>query len=56
MGVLIIGLAFYFIPTIIALSKNRKDKAGIFVVNILLGWTFIGWVVSLAWAVTEGKK
>lgn len=27
--------------------------AAIFVVNLFLGWTLIGWVVALAWAVTK---
>ena len=51
--IVIIGLAFYFIPTIIAVARDHKNKAGIFVVNLLTGWTFLGWVGSLVWSVVN---
>jgi len=40
----------YFLP--FALAKWRKHPAsdGILVVNLLLGWTVLGWIVALAWA------
>lgn len=38
-------------PTIIGFSK---DNAGaIFALNLFLGWTFIGWVIALVWALTK---
>ena len=52
----ILGLIFlilfvlYLLPTVVALKRDHPSKGGIIVLNILLGWTFIGWVVSLAWA------
>lgn len=42
---------FYFIPTIIALIRNHESGVAILVVNALLGWTLVGWVVALAWSV-----
>jgi len=45
-----IGLLFYFLPTLLALMKSKRDTISIFVLNLLLGWTFIGWVVALVWA------
>jgi hypothetical protein len=36
----------YFLPTIIALLGHRLT-APIVVVNLILGWTLIGWVVAL---------
>ena len=39
-------IAFYFLPTIIAAS-NRNDTAVVFFVNLLTGWTVIGWFFSL---------
>jgi len=50
--ILIIGL-FYFLPTF--LSSNKRNAGAIFLVNLLLGWTFIGWVVALVWAVSYEK-
>jgi len=45
--------AVYFIPTIIANNKDKKNTQAIFLVNLLLGWTFIGWFVALIWSVTN---
>jgi hypothetical protein len=43
--------AFYFMPTLIALLRQHKNKLAIFLLNLLLGWTVLGWVVSLVWSV-----
>jgi hypothetical protein len=40
----------YFAPAFVATARNCKAIDGILVVNVFLGWTFIGWVVALAWA------
>jgi hypothetical protein len=40
----------YFIPTIIAYRKRKANRAAILAINVLLGWTFVGWVVALVWA------
>jgi Superinfection immunity protein len=38
----------YFLPSFIAWRKPQF--AAVFVVNFFLGWTLVGWVVALAWA------
>jgi Superinfection immunity protein len=50
---ILILFALYFIPTLEALIRRAKKSNGVFVVNFFLGWTFIGWVVALAWAVSS---
>jgi len=45
------GFVMYFIPTIVALARNKRDTLSIFLLNLLLGWTLIGWVVALIWSV-----
>ncbi|MGD0497603.1 MAG: superinfection immunity protein [Bryobacteraceae bacterium] len=47
--ILLIG-ALYFLPTFIGQSK--RNAGAIFTLNLLLGWTVIGWVVALIWAMT----
>jgi hypothetical protein len=53
----IIGLAvflgFYFAPTLTAGYLNHRQFTGILLLNLLLGWTFIGWVAALIWAVLK---
>ena len=48
--VIIAVLAVYFLPTIVAGWRNHPNGGSIFLLNLLLGWTFIGWVVSLVWS------
>ena len=38
----------YFLPTII--GRDKSDAGLIFVVNLLLGWTVVGWIVAFIWA------
>jgi hypothetical protein len=43
----------YFLPTIIAIIRRSSSTGGIFMLNFFLGWTFIGWIASLIWAITS---
>lgn len=47
---LLLVVLFYFYPTVVARQRWSPHWAGVLVVNILLGWTFVGWVIALAWA------
>ena len=38
----------YFVPTLVAALRRTTNRNSVAVVNLLLGWTFIGWVVALA--------
>jgi Superinfection immunity protein len=40
----------YFLPTLIALARSKRDTTAILLLNFFLGWTMIGWVVALVWA------
>jgi hypothetical protein len=44
---LLIGL--YLLPTLIAFSRKANPWPAV-IVDLLLGWSFIGWVVALAMA------
>ena len=41
---------FYWVPTIVAAARGVPNAGSVFVINLFLGWTFIGWVVALAMA------
>ncbi len=43
-------VAIYLAPSLVAATRHHHNGAAIFVINLFLGWTFIGWVVALAWA------
>ena len=50
----IVGV-IYFIPSLVAHENNHKNTTPIVILNIFLGWTFIGWVIALIWACMEEK-
>jgi Superinfection immunity protein/Bacterial SH3 domain len=49
-------LALYFLPTIVAGVSSKRKTAAIFVLNLLLGWTLLGWVAALVWAVADERS
>lgn len=51
----VIGFLFYFAPSILAMLGNNDSASGVIVMNIFLGWTFIGWVIALVWALSGPK-
>lgn len=53
-----ISLLIYFIPAIIANRRKAVHRAGIVIVNFLVGWTGLGWLGALIWALlnrTDGE-
>ncbi len=45
-------IALYFAPAILANWRKHPQRMPIAVLNTLLGWTLLGWVVALVWAYT----
>jgi hypothetical protein len=43
----------YIVPSIVASVRSHHNLGAIIAVNVLLGWTFIGWVVALVWALAD---
>ncbi len=41
---------FYFVPTVVAWQRKVHQRTGIKVLNLLLGWTVLGWIGALVWA------
>lgn len=56
-GFEIVGLVglmvVYFLPSVVAYARNKRNAGAILILNLLLGWTFVGWVVSLVWAASK---
>lgn len=40
----------YFLPWAVAASRGKSNSGAIAVVNFLLGWTVIGWIIALVMA------
>jgi hypothetical protein len=54
-GVIVL-IGFYFLPTIVALTRKVTDKGSVVVINFFLGWTLVGWVVALAMACRSSTR
>jgi hypothetical protein len=54
MIVFLLGVAIlYFVPIIVACVRHHPNTPAIVLLNLLAGWTFIGWVGSLVWSLTN---
>ena len=52
---ILLGVA-YFIPAIIAIYRQHHSRWAIVTLNVLFGWTFIGWAVALIWSLTGVRR
>ncbi len=52
----LILIVIYFLPAMIAQRRGHQSDTAIFVLNLFLGWTFLGWVIALVWACTSNTK
>jgi hypothetical protein len=50
---ILILLALYFMPSWVALLRGKRNAGAIFVLNFFLGFTLIGWVIALVWALAH---
>jgi Superinfection immunity protein len=49
----LILVLLYFLPSIIA--HRKQAFPGVLLLNVLLGWTVIGWFAALIWACTAAE-
>jgi hypothetical protein len=47
---LILIFVAYFLPTFVAAGRHTTNAGGVFVINLFLGWTVLGWIIALAMA------
>ena len=51
-----IGILIYGLPAIVARHRHHRQFLAILALNILLGWSFLGWVVAMVWACTDNTQ
>ncbi len=54
-GVSAFWIALYVLPTVIAYRRRVVNRHSVAVVNLLLGWTVVGWIVALAMSVRDAR-
>jgi len=53
----LIGLGFfYFVPALVAHLRRHRNEGAVSVLNLLLGWTVLGWIIALIWACTANTR
>src|SRR6266568_471429 len=54
--VIAVCAALYVLPLIIGCLRRVPDAGAVAVINILLGWTLVGWAVALAMALRSVRS
>jgi len=50
------SMILYFVPTIVANAREHHNSGAITILNLLLGWTLLGWIIALVWAATAVRQ
>jgi hypothetical protein len=56
MILLVVILALYLVPTYVAMMRSSANVSGVFIVNLLTGWSVIGWIAALVMACTGQRR
>ena len=49
----LVVFALYLIPYYVAIGNRKRNATAIGALNVLLGWTVIGWIAALVWALSK---
>lgn len=53
---ILISVIIYFLPSIIAEKRKHNNSSSIIILNLFLGWTFLGWVIALAMSFSNNVR
>jgi hypothetical protein len=54
--ILLLIALLYLLPTIIAYGRSHINWIPICALNILAGWTFLGWIGAFVWSLTASAN
>jgi cytochrome c biogenesis factor len=52
---LLLSFLAYLVPTFVAFLRGHKHRVLIAVLNVLFGWSLVGWLICLIWAFAPRK-
>ena len=55
-GFYLVASLIYFMPAILAHQNSHHQARAITVLNVVAGWTFVGWVVALVWVYIKPNR
>jgi hypothetical protein len=50
------AILIYFLPSVAAIYGGQPNLNGLFLMNLLFGWTIAGWIVALSWTLRSAAK
>ena len=53
---IVIVIVFYLLPSFVAAVRHHHNEGAIVALNILAGWTILGWIAALVWALTNAPR
>jgi hypothetical protein len=53
--VILVTIAIYFVPSFVAAGRNHRNLGALFTLNLLLGWTVLGWIGALVWSLVNPR-
>ena len=53
--VILLLVAIYSVPSIVAFSRRHHNAVAILLLNLFLGYTFLGWIAALIWSMTSTR-
>jgi Superinfection immunity protein len=53
---LVTCFVLYWLPTIVAVCRGRNSALGIFILNLILGWSGLCWIIALIWSCTGNVR
>ncbi|MFY0676059.1 MAG: superinfection immunity protein [Neptuniibacter sp.] len=53
---LFIGVIVYLLPSVIAVNRQHVSHKAIVALNILLGWSMLGWITAFIWACNSSSS
>lgn len=54
--IVIAAFFFYLLPAVIASIRKVEHDGAILAINVVFGWTVLGWIAALLWAVTDKEQ
>ena len=49
---LTLSFLLYFAPALLATSRRNPNATAIWLTNFFVGWTIIGWIITLLWTLS----
>jgi len=50
---IVCAIYFYVFPSLLAIHESHPHARAVAMINLLLGWTIVGWLVSLFWVLSS---